>query len=167
MRRAWLAAAVFGVAGCAAMVPRAPTDLSGRLALRVEAPAHSFSADFDLRGDAERGQLHLTGPLGTTLGEAQWQPGAARLRTGESSQDFVSLDALSQSLFGQPLPLAALVDWLRGRPWPGAASTSRTDGFEQLGWAVDLSRYAGDGVIVATRERDPKLSVRVRLEPRS
>ena len=83
MRRAWLAAAVFGVAGCAATVPRAPTDLSGRLALRVEAPAHSFSADFDLRGDAERGQLHLTGPLGTTLGEAQWQPGAARLRTGE------------------------------------------------------------------------------------
>jgi outer membrane lipoprotein LolB len=167
MRRAWLAAAVLGVAGCAATAPRAPTDLSGRLALRVEAPAHSFSADFDLHGDAERGELRLTGPLGTTLGEAQWQPGAARLRTGESSQEFVSLDALSQSLFGEPLPLAALVDWLRGRPWAGAASAGRSDGFDQLGWSVDLSRYAADGVIVAVRAREPAVSVRVRLDLRS
>lgn len=165
--RAWLAAAVLGVAGCATSVPRVPADLSGRLALRVQAPARSFAADFDLHGDAERGQLRLTGPLGATLGEARWQPGSAELRTGEASQSFDSLDALAQSLFGEALPLAALVEWLRGRPWAGASSARRADGFDQLGWAVDLSLYAADGVIVATRSREPALSVRVRLESRS
>jgi outer membrane lipoprotein LolB len=164
--RVWLAAALVGVAaGCATTPPpRAPTDLSGRMAVRTEPPSRSFSADFDLQGDAERGQLRLTGPLGATLGEAVWQPGVARLQTGEARQDFDSLDALAQSLFGESLPLAALIEWLRGRPWPGAPSVARAGGFDQLGWAIDLSGYLVDGVVVATRARGPAVSVRVRLE---
>ena len=163
-RRAWLVALATGLAGCATPAPRARGDLSGRLALRTADAARSFSADFDLRGDARDGRLRLTGPLGAMLGEARWQPGLAQLETTDGVQRFESLDALAQTLFGEPLPLAALVEWLRGRPWAGAPSLARDGGFDQLDWSIDLSAFAADGVIVARRAREPAVSVRVRLE---
>jgi outer membrane lipoprotein LolB len=158
------------LAGCATTAPRAPSDVAGRLALRIEpanAPARAFAADFDLRGDAERGQLRLAGPLGATLAEARWQPGRAELtRPDAAPEAFDTLDALALALLGEAVPLAALPDWLRGRPWPGARSTARSSGFEQLDWSIDLAGLA-EGLIVATRARtarQPALTVRVRLE---
>jgi outer membrane lipoprotein LolB len=171
-RRAALALGAAALAGCATTTtaPRAPGDLAGRLSLRIEpadAPARAFAADFDLRGDAERGQLRLSGPLGATLADARWQPGRAELsRPDAASETFATLDALALALLGEAVPLAALPDWLRGRPWAGAPSGARDGGFEQLGWSIDLARQA-DGVIVATRApngRQPALTVRVRLE---
>jgi outer membrane lipoprotein LolB len=75
------AAALLALAGCAQEPRRIAPDLAGRLVIRVEAtqqtPSRSFSADFDLRGGAEQGALRLSGPLGTTLAELNWQPGRA------------------------------------------------------------------------------------------
>jgi outer membrane lipoprotein LolB len=79
---------------------------------------------------------------------------------------FATLDALAQELIGESLPMAALLEWLRGRPWAGAPSRARDDGFEQLGWQVGLAGYA-DGLLQATRDRPPAVSVRARLEPSS
>ena len=59
--------------------------------------------------------------------------------------------------------MAALIDWLRARAWPGAPSATRDGGFEQLGWRVDLSRFA-EGWVVAARDAAPAVSVRARLE---
>jgi outer membrane lipoprotein LolB len=61
------------------------------------------------------------------------------------------------------LPLAALFDWLRGRPWPRAASQERPGGFEQLGWTVDLSRRT-EGWLLARRLAAPEVTVRLRLD---
>jgi outer membrane lipoprotein LolB len=61
------------------------------------------------------------------------------------------------------LPLAALFDWLRGRPWPRAVSQARSGGFEQLGWVVDLSRRA-EGWLLVRREAAPEVTVRVLLD---
>ena len=166
-RRALVAAGVLSLAGCASLAPRPAPDLAGRLSVRVDAsagaPARSFSADFDLRGDAERGTLRLTGPLGAMLAEVRWQPGGAELQDAQGQRDFPNLDALAQDLLGESLPLAALIEWLRGRPWPGAPSAKRDDGFEQLGWRVGLAGF-GQGLVAATRERAPAVSVRARLE---
>ena len=74
-----------------------------------------------------------------------------------------TLDAMTQELFGQALPLAALIDWLRGRPWPGAPNIKRDDGFEQLGWRIGLAGFAG-GLLQATRDSAPAVSVRAKLE---
>lgn len=164
-RRGIVAAAALAAAGCATPPARAPSDLAGRLALRIDGDAaRSFAAEFDLRGDARQGELRLLGALGTTLGQVSWQPGRAELVTAEGSRAFDSLDALAEALFGEALPLAALVDWLRGRPWPGAPNVAHAQGFDQLGWRIDLARYAADGVLEARRERAPGLLVRVRLE---
>jgi outer membrane lipoprotein LolB len=167
-RRVWCAAALAWLGGCASLAPPLPApDLAGRLAVNVDAstgsPARSFSADFDLRGNAERGLLRLTGPLGATLAEVRWQPGAAELSDGQGTRRFDTLDAMSQALFGEPLPLAALLDWLRGRPWSGAPSQPRDDGFEQMGWRVGLTGFA-DGRLQATRDRAPTVTVRARVE---
>jgi len=166
-RRAALAALAL-LGGCASVAPpHSAPDLAGRLAVRVDAtaatPARSFSADFDLHGGAERGALRLTGPLGATLAEVRWQPGQAELSDGQGTRRYATLDAMAQDLFGEALPMAALIDWLRGRPWAGAPNVRRDDGFDQLGWRIGLAGF-GEGLLVASRERAPAVSVRARLD---
>jgi len=154
------------LAGCAT-TPRAGPELAGRLAVRVEAhagaPPRSLTTQFELRGTAQAGDLHLTTPLGSTAAQARWRPGLAELITADGTRRFSDLDALAQELLGESLPLAALIEWLRGRPWPDAASLPRDGGFEQLGWHIDVSRFA-EGWVLASRERAPVLSVRARLD---
>ena len=167
-RRALVAALALALSGCASLGPQQPPpDLAGRLAVRVDAsaqtPSRSFSADFDLRGNADRGTLRLTGPLGATLAEVRWQPGRAELADAQGTRAYDTLDAMAQDLFGEPLPLLALIDWLRGRPWAGAPNVKRDDGFEQLGWRIGLGGFA-DGLLQATRDRAPGVSLRAKLD---
>ena len=165
-RRAALLLAALASAGCASVPPASVGALTGRLSVRVEgaAPRH-LSALFDLRGDATRGELALSTPIGTTLAQARWQPGEVRLATPDGERRFADLDALTREVLGESLPLAALFDWLRGRPWAGAPSRplAPASGFEQLGWQVDLARFA-DGVVDARRGQPPPVSVRARLD---
>ena len=145
--------------------------LSGRLSLQVEAQggkaARSVSAAFELRGDAERGELQLATPLGTVLATASWSPGRASLATAEGRTDFEDLDMLAREALGEALPLRALPDWLHGRPWAGAASAPtappRDAGFEQLGWTVSLARL-DEGWLLARREAPPAVTVRAKLD---
>jgi outer membrane lipoprotein LolB len=159
-------------AGCASVAPPGlpPGLISGRLALQVAAtptePARQVSGSFELRGDAARGQLDLVSPLGITVAQARWLPGRVELlNSGDGPIVFESLDELSTRAFGEPLPLAALFDWLRGRPWPGAPSLAASDGsgFEQMGWVIDTSRLA-DGQIIARRPAPPAVTLRARME---
>ncbi len=161
------ALAVSALLAACATPSRQSADLSGRLAVRVEAhagaPAQSVSMQFELRGDAVAGDLRLTTPIGSTAAQARWQPGSAELSSAEGTRRFASLDELAQGLLGQALPLAALIEWLRGRPWPGAPSTASAGGFEQLGWRIDLSRLS-EGWVLAARDLAPAVSVRARLD---
>ena len=171
MSRVGRAAALLGMqallAACATLPPPAAPDLAGRLAVNVAAhagaPARSLATQFELRGNAQTGELHLTTPLGTTAAQARWRPGSAELVTTEGTRRFADLDTLAEELLGQALPLAALIDWLRGRPWPGAPSQAAAGGFEQLGWRIDLARFT-EGWVLAAREHPPALTVRARLE---
>jgi len=165
-----LAALSLLVAGCA--TPRVPADdiLSGRLSVRIDGqPDRAVNASFDLSGSAREGQLLLSGPLGTTAARARWSPGQAWLQVGDTETRHADLDALATAALGEPVPIAALFDWLRGRAWVGAPSTARGDGvpgFVQLGWQVDLARWA-DGWVEAVRSAPPVITVRARLEPAS
>jgi outer membrane lipoprotein LolB len=168
-RRAAATVALLGLAlaGCAGL-PAAAPGLSGRLSLQVsatpDAPARGFQAGFDLRGNAAAGSLHLSTPLGPQIAVAQWAAGQVLLQSRDGERRFASLAALSLELLGEDLPLQALPDWLRGLPWPGASHRPVDDGFEQLGWRLDLSRQ-DQGFIVATRPAPPVVSLRVRLDP--
>jgi outer membrane lipoprotein LolB len=158
-----------------AVPPKAPAlagdELSGRLAVRIEgtngAAARSVSAAFDLQGTPQAGRLDLSTPLGSVLAQARWSPGSVVLATPQGEQSFSDLDALTHAVLGESLPVAALFDWLRGRPWPGAASTASVapaePGFEQLGWVVSLAHF-DDAWIAARRERAPTVTVRAKVD---
>ena len=172
-RRRAAAAAVLALAaflsGCATTRPPEGGDwLSGRISVKVDAidarPARNISSAFELRGDADQGELRLTSPLGTRVATAFWAPGVARLVTPDGENRYPDLDTLSREALGEALPLRALPAWLRGQPWPGAESRRSDAGFEQLGWKVALTRYA-EGWLEVTRAAAPAVTVKAKLEP--
>ena len=160
-----------GVLGCASLAPVDPNGLAGRLSVRVEGasgePARSISGGFELLGDAERGRLNLSTPLGTMLAQASWSPQQVALVTAQGQATYSDMAALTRELLGTALPVEALFDWLRGRPWPGAASRANDSpaaaGFTQLGWQVNLSRF-DEGFIDARRVEPPLVTVRAKLD---
>ena len=163
-----MATASLALAGCATTA-RPPTEgtaawTSGRLSVRIESdPAQNVSAGFELRGTGDSGELRLNSPLGTRLATARWTPGSAVLTDSQGEQRYANLDELSRRALGEALPLAALPDWLAGRPWPQAPHRSNQAGFEQLGWQVALTRKA-EGFIEASRAAAPAVMLRVKLD---
>lgn len=142
--------------GCAspAHMERKSSSWSGRLAIQVEDPsAPSYAAAFELEGSAVQGTLRLLSPLGTVLGQAEWNPDGAELSTGSARETAQSLDALLLRLTGTALPIAALFDWLQGR----ATSVP--------GWRLERFDLEA-GRIVAHRERPlPRVSLRISVSP--
>lgn len=142
------------LAGCASPPPPSADPLSrtwtGRLALQVEGrAAQSFSAGFELRGQADAGQLTLFSPLGGTLAVLDWAPGAASLKSGGQTRQFDSLDALATEATGAAIPLVAMFDWLTGvnTPVPG--------------WQADLSQLAQGRLQAQRSDPPPPASLRL------
>jgi outer membrane lipoprotein LolB len=159
LRRAWLGAALAAVllAGCAtpprAALPAGVPAWSGRLALTVEGQSsQSFSAGFELRGAPEAGELSLYNPLGGTVAVLAWGPGSATLRANGDTREFPSLEALAQEATGTPLPVAALFDWLAGKPTAIA------------GWQADVSQAAEGRLRARRTDPPPPADLRVLLE---
>jgi outer membrane lipoprotein LolB len=170
-RHVWAGLLAVALTGCASVGQQAPagsTTLSGKLSVRVEAttsaPARSESGNFELKGTPEAGQLNLSTPLGTVMAQARWAGQRAWLATAQGETAYPDLDSLTQEMLGEPLPVAALFDWLRGRPWPGTASRANASGFDQLGWSVDLTRF-NEGWIAARRAQPPAVLVRAKVDP--
>ena len=126
---------------------------SGRLALQVEdQAAQSFSAAFELQGNAQQGELVLLSPLGSVLAKVDWTLTSARLQTGGQTHESSSLDELLQQNLGTPIPVLAFFSWLRGE------QTTAT------GWQADLSTI-DQGRLAATRYTPaPRATLRIAFE---
>jgi outer membrane lipoprotein LolB len=123
---------------------------SGRLSVLVDSdPAQSLQAGFDLRGNAQTGELSLYSPLGSTLARMVWAPGQAHLTWNGQQRQFDSIGSLTREATGTELPIAGLFEWLAGRD-------SQADG-----WSADL-RMLAQGKLSAERSR-PAPAVRLRL----
>ena len=157
LRRRWLSLGLVLVLAACAQPPRAPSvpdalrsQWSGRLALRVDSePVQSFHAGFDLRGNAQTGELSLFSPLGSTIARMAWAPGQAQLRWNGQQRQFDSIAALTREATGTELPIGSLFEWLAGRD-------SHAEG-----WTADLQGLA-DGKLLADRKQ-PLPPVQMRL----
>jgi outer membrane lipoprotein LolB len=180
LRLVLTAALVVILSACAVAPPAAVSArsdiLSGRMTVRTDAVstnsasaepplASALSAAFELSGNAERGGLDLNTPLGTTLARARWEPGIVTVNTPQGATTYPDLDAMTRALLGEDLPVAALFDWLRGRPWAGAPVTSGRSAaeFAQLGWDVNLTQFS-DSWVSARRAQKPAVTVRLKLD---
>jgi outer membrane lipoprotein LolB len=174
--RALIAATVVcGFSGCA-ITPPAPTRsadnevLSGRMSVRVDAtdatPSRAVSAAFELSGNTQRGRLDLNTPLGTTLARARWEPGSVAVTTPQGDSQHDDLPAMTRALLGEDLPVLALFDWLRGRPWrdaPSMPAAQPSTDFSQLGWEVNLAEFSQRWV-TARRAEKPAVVLRIKLD---
>lgn len=124
------------------------------MSLQVEdTSAQSFTAAFELKGNAQAGELKLFTPFGGTLAMLDWQNGLARLTANGETRTFESMDALIQQATGSIIPVAALFDWLGG------------NNTAVPGWQADLSRLP-DGRLTARRSTPaPQADLRIVLEP--
>ena len=147
------------LAGCA-NPPRAANQAapalahwSGRLALRVEADQQqSFSAGFELKGNAQAGELSLYSPLGATLAQLVWAPGDARLRWDGKERSFDSLAALTLHATGTELPVASMFQWLAG------------ENAEAAGWQADLRELSNRRLVARRSTPPPAVEMRLVLE---
>lgn len=145
------------VAGCASP-RRTPTDpntyWSGRLAIQIlKQPPESLSASFELQGSAQKGEMVLLSPIGTSLARLDWTPLGARLTQGNEQVESTSLQQLGARLTGTELPIAALFEWLAGKP------------AQAPGWQVDLSAHAQGRITAARNQPSPGAILRIALDP--
>lgn len=181
MRTAKLALAtlVLALAGCASVPPstrpaqaasaQVEQRVVGKLSVQVQEASDpeqrkGGNVSFELLGGPAAGQLELSTPLGGLVARATWADREVQLTTPQGTRNFVDLDSLSREMLGETIPVAALFDWLQGRPWTGAPSKAFADGFDQLGWRIEVSRFAESGIIVATRSYAPVVTLRARIE---
>ena len=90
----------------------------------------------------------LSSPLGQGLFSISSDDrGVTLTRPGEPAVTAESMEALSQSALGFPLPLAGLRFWIQARPDPASASAihrNAAGGVEQIsqdGWQIDYLQY--------------------------
>lgn len=180
--RHWLAScAAVALLGCttpASLIPAGPApggvSLSGRISVKIEPGAgsaetltQSLTAQFELDGRPDDGLLSLSTPLGTLMAQARWVGDHAELTGPDGKRKAGTLEQLTSEALGQSIPVGAMMSWLQGRAAADSPSIPLIEpdqGFEQLGWRINLNRWS-DRLIVATRDDADHITVRVKLDP--
>lgn len=151
--------AIIFIAGCAhrtgamASNDAENTFWTGRISLQIESePPQAFFAGFELKGQAEQGELKLTSPIGSTLAVMRWAPDEAVLESGGELKRFDSVDDLLERSTGAAIPVSALFDWLNGK------NTSLN------GWTANLSQQATGRVEAVRAAPLPATKLRIVFE---
>ncbi len=135
-----------------AEVPK-PAFKAGRFALQVESqPPQTFILSFDLTGGLPDGTLNIYNPLGLQMARLEWTATSAKLVQGSQVGYAANLESLVYQLTGTPLPTAALIDWLSGKPTPAE------------GWNVDVSEWHLRRLVLERVQPAPRTVLRIAFE---
>jgi len=124
----------------------------GRLSLRInpeQGKSQSFSAEFELTGNEQVGELTLYSPLGSTAAAMTWTPQSATMRANGEIRYFESLGELLREVVGTELPVSALFAWVAGE----RKGTN--------GWSADLTDYPRGRI--KARRQDPTPAAELNL----
>ena len=126
---------------------------AGRISMQVQSdPVQAFFAGFELKGQADTGELTLISPLGSILGVMRWTPTEATLDQGGSIQRFATTNELLAQATGAAVPISALFDWLGGK------NTTAP------GWTADLSQRVNGRITAQRTEPSPQANLRIVLD---
>lgn len=146
----------FMLSACVTAPPvvQAPVVLErqGRFALKVQSPYEQPKAvqgNFRWQQSQVGWVMSLSGPMGATLARLSVDASGALLQSPDApDQRASSATALLQKVLGEPVPVDALQDWIRGRMGDGQGITAvtrdesrRVTSFKQRGWTVTFARY--------------------------
>ena len=158
-----LITAMLFIAGCAHKIEATGTNnikkeaetafWAGRISMQVQSdPVQAFFAGFELKGQADIGELTLISPLGSILGVMRWTPTEATLDQGGSIQRFATTNELLAQATGAAVPISALFDWLGGK------NTTAP------GWTADLSQRVNGRITAQRTEPSPQANLRIVLD---
>ena len=158
-----LVSAMLFIAGCAHKIEATGTNnikkeaetafWAGRISMQVQSdPVQAFFAGFELKGQADIGELTLISPLGSILGVMRWTPTEATLDQGGSIQRFATTNELLAQATGAAVPISALFDWLGGK------NTTAP------GWTADLSQRVNGRITAQRTEPSPQANLRIVLD---
>lgn len=167
-----LTGATIALAGCSTLSAMSsandPATFNGRIAIYIPASterlAQNENGTFELGGTSEKGYLLLMSPLGTIMADARWDSDSATLRTRDGERSYRDMDDMTKKALGEPVPLDALLSWLKGRAWYQASSTQTAKGFTQLDWDVDTTQLASQGRLTAKHTKAPIVSLAILLD---
>ncbi len=141
-------------AGCATIeeqpAPSGPIgdafQLSGRVSVKYGAEAASGRIIW--QHDAAGDDLLFSTPLGQGVARIVRRDDLVSLTTsGQKVYQASDVETLTEQVLGWRLPLAGLLDWVRGRAAAGAPAQTRLDGSQRLaelrqsGWLVEFLDY--------------------------
>jgi outer membrane lipoprotein LolB len=122
--------------------------IQGQLSLKLGAmgdqPARGLSLGFFFNGREQAGELELMTLMGSQLAQVSWTADQVWLVDDQGRRSFDSLEALSQQILGEALPLRALVPWMQGQParFLPCQRGPLPGQFVQDGWQIDTRDQA-------------------------
>ena len=140
--------------------------LSGRISIRQQETAYHGTLSW--QHSVAQDDLVLAGPFGQSMAELYRDEHGAVLSLPDGAQVRAeTLDALAGRLFGTPIPIAALPDWLRGiAPDATKDKSGRPARLVVPEWIVEWLRYGDNGKpqLILIESSDSTVSVRLRVD---
>lgn len=138
--------------------------LSGRISIRHQDAAYHGIIDWSHSDQAD--ELVLTSPLGQGVAELHRNGALAVLSLPNGERhEATTLEALAARLFGAPLPLAALPDWMRGiAPEAERNEAQQPRRLVLPDWTVEWLRYDEAGRPQLLSLESPDLALRLRID---
>lgn len=164
-------AVLAALAGCAtpsaplstaAVAPyQAAIELNGRLSVNYskDGKRETLSGKFNWLQTADRTDVSLASPLGSTIATITVAPGYASLtEAGKAPRVADDIDSLSAQTLGWTLPVSGLRDWLQGHATAAdgsryTASPAHNSVTTRDGWQLDYVSWQDEGAAVPRPRR--------------
>jgi len=141
--------------------------LEGKAGIRQGEHANSATVDWQQRGD--RFDIRLSGPLGQGGMQIEGNPTGVSMQVSGETEPYraATPEAVMQQALGWHLPVSQARYWVQGRPDPNYPFRALADaeGFEQLGWRIEIQRLTrvSDALVLPGRLEFNYADLHIRL----